>query len=124
MADALFTFFDSILGSDFQRTSRLNLDELGVPSADLTGLKVCFSEEEVWAVIKKILNDKAPGPDGFTGLFYKIAWSVIKEDLMNALNAFWSLDTRSFNLLNDAFMVLLRKKPMANQGLQAHQLNA
>lgn len=31
---------------------------------------------------------------------------------MNAINTFWSLDSRSFNLLNDAFMVLLRKKPV------------
>lgn len=28
---------------------------------------------------------------------------------MNAINALWSLDARSFNLLNDALMVLLRK---------------
>ena len=44
------------------------------------------------------------------GLFYKVAWEVIKHDIMNAFNALWSLDARSFNLLNDALMVLLRKK--------------
>ena len=44
------------------------------------------------------------------GLFYKVALEVIMHDIMNAFNALWSLDARSFNLLNDALMVLLRKK--------------
>ena len=54
--------------------------------------------------------DKAPGPDGFTGLFYKIAWPIIKTDILGAFQAIWSLDGRSFYLVNQAFMVLLRKK--------------
>lgn len=61
-------------------------------------------------MINDIPNDKAPGPDGFTGIFYKVAWPVIKGDIMNAINAFWALDTRSLNLLNDAYMILLKKK--------------
>jgi hypothetical protein len=31
----------------------------------------CFSEEEVWGVIKQMVLDKAPRPDGFTGRFYQ-----------------------------------------------------
>jgi hypothetical protein len=57
-------------------------------------------------------SDKAPGPDGFTGLFYKVAWPIIKQDVVNV---FWSLDGRSFNLINDAFMILLRKKNEAQE---------
>lgn len=30
-------------------------------------------------------------------------------DVVSAFNALWSLDSRSFHLLNDALMVLLRK---------------
>ena len=59
--------------------------------------------------ISDIPNDKAPVPDGFTGRFYKTAWPIIKVDAMSAFNAFWELDTRSFNLINDAYMILLRK---------------
>lgn len=54
-------------------------------------------------------NDKASGPDGFTGLFYKKAWDIIKADIMNAFNAFWLQDGRSFSHLNGAFMILLKK---------------
>lgn len=69
-----------------------------------------FSEDEVWEVIKELPNDKAPGPDGFTGIFYKLAWDVIKPEIMNAFNAFWSQDSRSFHHLNDAYTILLKKK--------------
>ena len=55
-------------------------------------------------------TDKAPGPDGFTGLFYRTAWPIIKGDIIRAFQAIWSLDGRSFYLVNQAFMVLLRKK--------------
>ncbi|WVZ78948.1 hypothetical protein U9M48_026585 [Paspalum notatum var. saurae] len=55
-------------------------------------------------------SEKAPGPDGFTGLLFKTTWSIIKADIISAVNAFWSLDYRSLYLVNDAFMVLLRKK--------------
>lgn len=47
MAEALYNFFDSILGTDFQRTSRLNLHVLQLPTAELAALEVCFTEEEV-----------------------------------------------------------------------------
>jgi hypothetical protein len=69
-----------------------------------------FTEEEVHAVIMDLPNDKAPSLDGFTGLFYKKTWEIIKVDIMNAFNAFWSQDSRSFNHLNDAYMILLKKK--------------
>lgn len=56
-------------------------------------------------------SGRAPGPDGFTGLFYKTAWEIIKPDVVNVFNAFWSMDMRSLYLLNDATMVFLRKCP-------------
>lgn len=64
--------------------------------------------------MKDLPTDRATSSDGFNGLFYKVAWPIIKDDVINTLNAFWSLDARSFHLLNDAFMVLLRKKQAPN----------
>jgi hypothetical protein len=69
-----------------------------------------FTEEEVCAVIVDLPNEKAPRLDGMTGLFYKKTQGIIKADVMCAFNAFWSLDSRSFNHLNDAFIILLKKK--------------
>jgi DNA topoisomerase IB len=52
----------------------------------LSSLDVPFSEEEVWATIKAMHMDKAPGLDGFTGRFYKFCRSIIKGDILMALD--------------------------------------
>jgi hypothetical protein len=59
--------------------------------------------------------DKALGPDGFTGRFLQSAWPIIKQDVLQALVAIWSMDTRSLYLLNQAYMVLIRKKKDAEK---------
>jgi len=110
MADALYHYYDQVLGTIFVPSQRFDLGIIGLPSVDLSSLEVHFTEAEIWAVISEMPNDKSPGPDGFTGLFYKTAWPIIKVDILNAFNAFWARDTRNFNLLNDAYMILLRKK--------------
>jgi hypothetical protein len=88
----------------FERLHSLHLDDL-LPRLDLTGIDACFTEEEIWATVKELPPDRAPGLDGFTGRFYKVAWGVIKQDIINVFNALWSLDARSFHLLNDAFLL-------------------
>jgi len=55
-----------------------------MPSLDLTELETPFSEQEVWKTINLLPSDKAPGPDGFTGKFYKVCWQIIKVDIMAA----------------------------------------
>jgi hypothetical protein len=79
MADALFEHFNGLLGSPAQRSRTARLDILNLPTMDLSSIDVCFTEEEIWAVIRDIPSEKAPGPDGFTGLFYKKkAWPIIR----------------------------------------------
>jgi len=54
--------------------------------------------------------DKAPGPDGFTGRFYKSCWSIIKGDVLMALDAIHRGHVFKFRLLNTAYVTLLPKK--------------
>jgi hypothetical protein len=44
-----------------------------------------FAEKEVWGKIKQLPSDKALGPDGSTGGFYKACWMIIKQDTMAAI---------------------------------------
>jgi crotonobetainyl-CoA:carnitine CoA-transferase CaiB-like acyl-CoA transferase len=52
------------------REHTINLEELGIPVANLEELDNMFTEEEVWNTIREMSVDRAPGPDGFTGAFY------------------------------------------------------
>jgi hypothetical protein len=110
MANTLYSHYVTILGENFERTKRFHLHALGLPHQDLAVLEHFFTVEEVWSVITELPNDKVPRPDGFTRLFYKLSWDTIRDDIMTAFNSFWSQDSKNFNHLNDAFMVLLKKK--------------
>lgn len=50
-----------------------------------------FSEEEIWNVIKQSPADRTPGPDGFTGTFFRAYWGIIKADLVNVVKQFFEL---------------------------------
>lgn len=108
-SDAVFDYYNAILGSRFHRQHRIDLARLHLPRPDLQALVEPFSEEEVSKIILESPPDRAPGPDGFTTRFYRAAWSVIKDDVCSTFNCLWQQDWRSFFLLNDASMVLLRK---------------
>jgi hypothetical protein len=110
MAEVLYDHYNALLGTNFVRSRRFDLHVIGMPFLDLACLESLFSEEEVWSVIQGLPNEKAPGPDGFTGLFYKVAWPTIKGDIMNAFNAFWAQDACSLHHVNEAFLMLLKKK--------------
>ena len=86
-----------------------------IPRYDLEALDIPFSEEEVWNTIKNLPSDKASGPDGFTGKFYKTCWAVIKGDLMDALQAVWRKNFRNLWMLNSAYITLIPKKTEADQ---------
>ena len=73
-------------------------------------LAVHHIEEEVTAVIQDIEPDKAPGPDGFIGIFYKASWGIIKADVQTAINYFDTNHDQHYNLINNAHIVLLPKK--------------
>ena len=67
-----------------------------------------FSEEEVWNVISRSEGNKAPGPDGFNMHFFKVYWSMVKEDIMRIFEQLF--DSGSFDKrLNASFIVLIPK---------------
>jgi hypothetical protein len=55
-------------------------------------------------------QDKAPGPDGFTGHFFEKCWQTIRADVTAAINSFYNNRSRDLNLLNKANIILIPKK--------------
>jgi hypothetical protein len=110
MQGVLDDFFSNLLGSNIQRPFSLNLAACHRDAIDLSSLEAPFSEEEVRATIGALPSDKAPGPDGFTGKFYKCCWHIIKSDLLAAINSLHQGNTHKLGMLNSAFLTLLPKK--------------
>jgi hypothetical protein len=67
-----FYFYSSLLGEAPDGVVTINLEALNIPHHDLADLEAPISEEGVWKAICSLPSDKAPGPDGFTGNFYKV----------------------------------------------------
>jgi hypothetical protein len=114
-AKLVHEFYEGLLGNSLHRDNTIDLQALGIPTHNLANLDLPFSEEEVWETIKKLPSDKAPGPDGFTGLFYKACWPVIKGDIMAAMSAVWSRKFINFSNLNSAYITLIAKVEGAEQ---------
>jgi hypothetical protein len=72
-AKLVFDYYNNILGKQFSREHSLHLENL-LPQLDVSGLDACFSKDEIWNTIRELPSDRAPGPDGFSNIFYKVAW--------------------------------------------------
>ena len=112
-AAEILEFYTNLIGTDDMRERTVDLDALDMPSFDLEALDNPILEEEVWNTIKSLPSDKAPGPDGFTGRFYKVCWPIIKGDLMAAIHSVWGKNFRNLWMLNSAYITLLPKRPDA-----------
>ena len=69
-----------------------------------------FTEEEVHAAINNLPGDKAPGPDGFTGVFFKECWDIVRPDIMRVIKNFSTLHISNLHWLNSANIALIPKK--------------
>jgi hypothetical protein len=93
----------------------LNIGAFHWPNSDLLELDQFLFEEEIWNTVKSLPSDKAPGPDGFTGRFYKVAWLVIKVDFMAIVGRLMQGDVNRLHLLNSAYITLIPKTTEAKK---------
>jgi hypothetical protein len=113
----------SVMGKGPPRHRDFNWERLSFPTCDLASLGDDFSEEEVLAEIKSLPCDKAPGLDGFTGLFFKSCWGTIKEDILRVIHLFSNLQAKNFHCLNTANIALLPKKDGAEALSDFHPIS-
>lgn len=107
--------FNSVLV--FQETQKLmlNWQQLHVPTIQNTGLNSPFSIDEVWGAINDFPVDKAPGRDGFIGVFFRSCWATIKSDVMLAFDQVYCNAGQKFCNLNTTMVALLPKKDGATK---------
>lgn len=108
--EIILEHFSSVIGKTNARKKDFNWDHFHFEDCDLGDLDDPFTLEEVHNVIKQMPNDKAPGPDGFTGLFFKSCWGIIKEDVMRVIHQFGNLHVANLHWLNSANIVLFQRK--------------
>jgi hypothetical protein len=107
-------YFESLMIDPMSRTYDLNWEALHFDQIELSAPESPISQEEVWNAILYLPQDKALGPDGFTGIFYKVCWQTTKGDLMAVIESFQNQRCNDLNLLNKANIVLILKKEGAN----------
>lgn len=66
-----------------------NLFEKQIIDQENEKLQAVPNEEEIYGALKQIPNHKAPGPNGMTTLFYLHYWSIIKKEVMEAVQNFF-----------------------------------
>ncbi|XP_077251955.1 uncharacterized protein LOC143891210 [Tasmannia lanceolata] len=67
-----------------------------------------FSSEEIEAVINSSKEDKAPGPDGFNGHFFKNLWYLVGTDTIEAIQKFFK-SGKLLTEMNATFILLIPK---------------
>lgn len=69
---------------------------------------------EVKEALCSMKSDSALGPDGLSLEFYKIHWSIVKNDVMNMVTDFFD-GRRSLKHLNSIFTTLIPKTEEASE---------
>jgi hypothetical protein len=75
-------------------------------------LEESFSEEDINRVIDSSYAKGAPGPDGFSFMFYQKFWTTIKKDFMAIVREFES-GRANMARLNSAMIILIPKEDEA-----------
>lgn len=65
--------------------------------------------EKVLSAVFSLDPDSAPGPDGYSGIFYRHCWDIISSDLLFAVQEFFAR-VPVHRIICSTLMVLLPKK--------------
>mgnify|MGYP000969782452 CR=1 FL=1 len=99
----MFQAFKQQLGTCSEPNMKFNISCLLRQQVDFDSLTTPFTHDEIDAVVKEMPPDRAPGPDGFNGTFFRACWSIISADLMAAFHQFYRLAGGNLDVLNLAF---------------------
>jgi hypothetical protein len=93
--------------SEFSRFT-VNLTDFVQRVEGLELLEEPYSRTEIDEVVRKLPNDKSPGPDGFNNELLKKGWPVIKEDFYRLFNSFHDSNL-CFRSISSSYITLIPK---------------
>lgn len=103
-------YFAAVMCPECSDTKLLQFHHIQMATTDLSSLDSPFTEDEIWSAIRALPNEKSPGPDGYTCLFYQRCWEIIKPELISALAKFCTGNSQNLEKLNSAIVTLIPKK--------------
>lgn len=69
--------------------------------------------QEIWDAISHLSSDSAPGPDGFTGHFFRGCWQIIQSDMVEMIQGYFLGDYLSHNIMATSLTLIPKiAKPM------------
>lgn len=66
--------------------------------------------EEMKRTMFSLNSNKAPGPDGYSAHFFKSAWEIVSQDVIEAIKSFFA-SGKLLREVNSTIMVLVPKVP-------------
>ncbi|XP_073357994.1 uncharacterized protein [Aegilops tauschii subsp. strangulata] len=108
MVGILWASFKSRMGQVQGINMGFDLNQLIQPIPGLEELSLPFSTEEINKVLKELPVDRAPGPDGFNGMFVKRCWPIIEKDFSRMIQDFYE-GKLSLENINASLITLIPK---------------
>ncbi|GJV50024.1 RNA-directed DNA polymerase, eukaryota, reverse transcriptase zinc-binding domain protein [Tanacetum coccineum] len=98
--------FKKFLGEAYPVSGLENIEALigkKLSAEDALDMVRIVNDEDIKTVMFQIDGNKAPGPNGFSGYFFKKAWRIVGTDVCNAVKEFF----RTRKLLNEVNSTLI-----------------
>lgn len=110
ISSAFTSFFSYLYTSSGPRNWGRALDNIHreVSNEQNADLSKPFSMNEIVTATKQLGSLKAPGPEGFPGMFYSKYWSTVQENINQTIAAFFR-DEITIDSLNKTNIVLIPK---------------
>ncbi|GAV61100.1 hypothetical protein CFOL_v3_04628 [Cephalotus follicularis] len=116
IAQVAVNYFSKIMGSFDHEACTYNLNgyDKRITGEQVRSLGSPISRQEVKDALWSQNPSKAPGPDGYTGSFYRAAWSLVGEDCIDAILDFFATGYMP-QCLNATILALIPKLKIRRQ---------
>ncbi|KAL2246367.1 UNVERIFIED_CONTAM: Retrovirus-related Pol polyprotein from type-2 retrotransposable element R2DM, partial [Sesamum indicum] len=114
VAHVFVSYFQNLLGGTRRRLT-VDIQYLRpwvrhcITDEEASHLLLPFSPDDVKQAVFDIAEDKAPGPDGYSSWFFKVAWPVVGEEVTRVVLDFFSTG-KLLKQINSTILTLIPKR--------------